>query len=892
MSNLMRAGALAGSLLCAMYATGALALGVQPETSSTLARGVRSAPASVDRQDGRYGVDGVAITLGQPAFTARVGTPESMAREFLAARHAQLGLSAQESAALVRTTQRQGRHFSVVRFEQRQQGLPVYGSDIAVSVMPNGRVVYVANSAVAGVATVANTADKTDLDATAIAKQYLGVSGASQQMAERMVYVDGGTSRLVWRVTVVAQEGPRGEWELLVDAQSGEVVRAQDISAYDTGTGTIHTPDPLSYARVAYGTAGYVDGNNADTPELTAALVPVTLDDITLSGGNYTLSGPYAVCEDWDTPHDAGCPSQPSSDFSVTRSALTFDAVMGYWHISSYLKYVNETLGVPAMPVHHTGGVHYDPHGFQGADNSQFVSGTEKLTFGAGGVDDAQDADVLIHELGHAIHYFVTGGHLSQTEGLSEGVGDYNGAAWSRDFPNQWTPADTAYYWIYSWDGHNPFWSGRVLNYELNHTYAQARNQEIHTAGQYWSSCNLLARDVLGGQIFDKAYFEGLSMTGASTNQKDAAQAVINAAATLGYSQAQIDVIGSAYNSGNTGGNAGCTYAVTVPDASAGGAVVTVDQTSIDATADAGTSTDASLAIGNSGSADLTWTIDTADAATCATPATTPWISFAPASGTVAVGASDTSVAVTLDATTLGEGTYTTNICVHSNDATQPVVAVPVTFTVTATVDDTIFTDGFEDAATGVCEPAQLLQDSSFEATDGNGGVNDFWDSVTTQGESAFWGEDGGALHIRTGAFVTWLGGYDADTLDPETHDASQAVVIPAGSPRYFNYWRWIDRPGNGTNVVTFTVDGTVVATEDVTALGVDADWVQQSIDVSAYADGASHTIKFSYEHSGGDTDWDYYLDDATIDCTQTPSSAVQRTPVVSHAVAGGKRRH
>ncbi|HEY0232617.1 MAG TPA: hypothetical protein VGC55_15320 [Dokdonella sp.] len=890
MSNRIRAGLLAGSLVCAVYGADAFALGVQPESSVALARGVPPAGASVDRQDGRYHVDGVAISLGQPAFTARLSAPEAMAREFLATRHAQLGLSAPESAALVRTTQRLGRHFSVVRFEQRQQGLPVYGSDIAISVMPNGRVVYVANSAVAGVATVDTTANKTDLDATAIAKQYLGVSGASQQSAERMVYVGTDASHLVWRVTVVAQEGLRGEWELLVDAHSGEILRAQDISAYDTGTGTIHTPDPLSYARVAYNTPGYVDGNNADTPELTAALVPVTLDDITLDAGNYTLSGPYAVCEDWDTPHDAGCPSQAGSDFSVTRSALTFDAVMGYWHISAYLKYVNETLGVPAMPLHHPGGVHYDPHGFQGADNSQFVSGSEKLTFGAGGVDDAQDADVLIHELGHAIHYFVTGGHLSQTEGLSEGVGDYNGAAWSRDFPNQWTPSDTAYYWIYSWDGHNPFWSGRVLNYELTHTYAQSRNQEIHTAGQYWSSCNLLARDVLGGQIFDKAYFEGLSMTGGSTNQKDAAQAVINAAAALGYSQAQIDAIGTAYNSGNASGNAGCTYAVTVPTASAG-AVVTVDQTSIDATADVGASTSAALAIGNTGSADLTWTIDTADAAACATPATTPWISFAPASGTVAVGASDTSVAVTLDATSLGEGSYSTNICVHSNDPAQAIVAIPVTLTVTVPVDDIIFKDDFEGSATGTCEPAQLLQDSSFESTAGSGGANDFWDSVTTQGESSFWGEDGGALHIRTGTFVTWLGGYDADTLDPETHDASQAVVIPAGSPRYFNYWRWIDRPGNGTNTVTFTVDGNVVATEDVSALGVDADWVQQSIDVSTYADGASHTIKFTYDHSGGSTDWDYYLDDATIDCTQTSSSA-RRAAVASHAAAGGKHRH
>jgi hypothetical protein len=684
-------GGLLVAVLAALAQAPAFALS-NTTVTSPFTRGVEAPPAALQRADGLYTSSGAAIMLATPNFRAHVAAPEAMAREFLDARHAQLGLSAPEQATLVRTSQRVGEHFSVMRFSQRIGGVPVYGSDIAVSVMPDGRVIYVSNATVPGATAVNTVAQASSADALAVGAQYLGIATVRHQKTERMIYVANGVSRLVWRLELVAEEGPRGDWELLVDASTGNVLRAEDKGAYDDGNGTIWTPDPLSEELATYGDAGYSDGNNADTSQLTAALVPVTLEGITNSGGTHTLDGTYAVCQDFDTPHDTGCPSQASSDFSVTRSAMTFDAVMGYYHITRYLKYVNETLGIPALPIHHPGGVHYDPHGFQGADNSQFSTSGENLTFGQGGVDDAQDADVIIHELGHGIHYFITNGNLSQVEGLSEGVGDYNAGSYSRDFPGQWAPTDAPYFWTFSWDGHNPFWPGRITNYELNHTYAQARGQEIHTAGQYWASCNLLVRDVVGGEIMDKAYFEGLSMTGGNTNQQAAAQAVINAAAALGYSAGQIQAFADAYNSGNAGGHAGCSYNVTVPDV--GGPVITVDTTPLTGTASEGGSADTSFTVGNTGDATLDWNVDTSDTAACTTPATTPWITFAPTSGSIASGAADTTVAVTMDAAALTAGQYTTFACVHSNDAGTPVVSIPVTFTVTGS--DTIFADGFD----------------------------------------------------------------------------------------------------------------------------------------------------------------------------------------------------
>jgi plastocyanin len=133
--------------------------------------------------------------------------------------------------------------------------------------------------------------------------------------------------------------------------------------------------------------------------------------------------------------------------------------------------------------------------------------------------------------------------------------------------------------------------------------------------------------------------------------------------------------------------------------------VITVGQTgtptlelspgSLTGSADEGASTAVPLSIGNTGDADLTWNADTA-LADCATPETIDWLSLDPASGTVAAGDPATTVNVTLDATALAPGVYNANVCVHSNDAANALVPVPVEFTVNVSTADQIFTSGFD----------------------------------------------------------------------------------------------------------------------------------------------------------------------------------------------------
>jgi plastocyanin len=142
-------------------------------------------------------------------------------------------------------------------------------------------------------------------------------------------------------------------------------------------------------------------------------------------------------------------------------------------------------------------------------------------------------------------------------------------------------------------------------------------------------------------------------------------------------------------------GGVGMSGVITVVGGGGGTPVVGVDPATLAGTATQGASTTVPMTVGNTGDATLDWTADTAST-DCTTPDAVPWLSVAPASGSVAAGEAAESVTVTLDATTLFKGIYTANVCIGSNDTANPLVAVPVTFTVT--VDDRIFGDGFDPA--------------------------------------------------------------------------------------------------------------------------------------------------------------------------------------------------
>lgn len=482
----------------------------------------------------------VSVATGAPIALYRVGAevapgaPEEMARQYLSENAAALGLGSSALDDLVLHAIREGRAATTVRFKQRVSGIPVYGAEITVSIDRNHTVNFVMSTyKPADLADAVATRSATEARRAAFA--LLQVQGSLHyETTDLVAYVNKGTTRLAHRVRFSPMQGFLGDWEVLSDARTGEIFKAVDIANYVPvdGTGDVFDPDPLSSAGATYNDPGYTDGNDANTPELNAEEFSRTLRDIDLTGGVHSLTGPWAEVVDWDTPFK-GDFSQAGSDWNFDRFDDAFEAANTYYHIDTFMRYMNDTLGLSVHPYQYPGGVQFDPSGFGGADNSSYSTGSGRLRFGEGGVDDAEDADVVIHELGHGIHDWVTSGGLSQVNGLSEGVGDYFAQSYSRSF-GQWAPADPAYHFVFSWDGHNPFWGGRRTNYAG--VWPDDLVGQVHTDGQIWSTCNMRIWDAIGRELSDAAMLEGLAMTNGGSNQQDAAQAVLQAAADMGYS--------------------------------------------------------------------------------------------------------------------------------------------------------------------------------------------------------------------------------------------------------------------------------------------------------------------------------------------------------------------
>ena len=456
-------------------------------------------------------------------FPVTPDTPEAMARQYLKA-NAELLKMAPDTADLVFDNVVETPVGVHVHFHQRVDGTDVEGTDTNVSIDTAKNTVYFVMSGYKPVSAPAATHRLVTKSLVEQASRYLGVAdSAAQKKADQVIFVDAqGKSHLATRVNVVSQKEHIWNWDVLIDSSTGKILRAKDRVLY--GKALVADPNPVIKTGNIYGQGGLVDGNNADSDVLTSLLTQVDLTDLNPElGGTYKLTGKYADSQEIENPKNPNC-DQSKPDYTLTRGAPCFDFVNAYYFITKQLKYINETLGYKVMPLKYKGGQKFDAHGVDGDDNSHFDPTTGILAFGEGGVDDAQDHDVVLHELGHAIHDYITGGNLSQEDGLSEGVGDYFASSYSRQFMK---PDHPAYNWTFSWDGHNDFWPGRVVN-NGGH-YPDAMQGEVHSDGEIWASSMGDVYNAIGKEAADRDLLQGLAMTNGQANQNDAASAVMKA---------------------------------------------------------------------------------------------------------------------------------------------------------------------------------------------------------------------------------------------------------------------------------------------------------------------------------------------------------------------------
>jgi Zn-dependent metalloprotease len=172
-----------------------------------------------------------------------------------------------------------------------------------------------------------------------------------------------------------------------------------------------------------------------------------------------------------------------------------------------------------------------------GYDNS-FATDHPKneLRFGKGGVDDAEDGEVILHEYGHAIHFSQNFSFASEEAGaISEGFGDYWAVTVSDVVSKALgVPEREPLPCVADWDSvsytSGPVHCLRRVDRDLH--YPADLNGEVHHDGQIWSRALWDIRNALGNRKADTIILQG-SFDFPGTSMPALATSTVNAAQSL-----------------------------------------------------------------------------------------------------------------------------------------------------------------------------------------------------------------------------------------------------------------------------------------------------------------------------------------------------------------------
>ncbi|HEY5999034.1 MAG TPA: M4 family metallopeptidase, partial [bacterium] len=415
------------------------------ETARALSalRAGAGAPLRVERHPGSSRIRTIEGRLSAPAE----GSPEAIAAGFLAEQAALFGLDPQ-AGDLVADEVRQSPGGFHVTFRQFAGGLPVFNGGVEVTLDRDRRVFLVnseyvpAGGIALAPALAADEAVASAVRAEAAARE-AGTSAPPSVSGEPRlgVYLDGETPRLAWRF-VTESRSPFAVVEQTVDAGDGRVLLRRDLVqravTYKDGWGRVFNPNPVR----PLNRTTLRDNADADGPAFTPAYVRKPLPKLVYNAttGQVFLRGRYVNVTDareppYLFPATKGVVSTTSkyATFLFGRTPDQFEHVMVYYHIDANQRYI-QGLGFNAYQRQ----ILVDPHGAA----SHYVAsstapGTGYLAFSSAGVDDAEDADIILHEYAHAIQdNQSTGKYLGTTTeaaAMGEGFADYWAASSTYD---------------------------------------------------------------------------------------------------------------------------------------------------------------------------------------------------------------------------------------------------------------------------------------------------------------------------------------------------------------------------------------------------------------------------------------------------------------------------
>jgi hypothetical protein len=124
----------------------------------------------------------------------------------------------------------------------------------------------------------------------------------------------------------------------------------------------------------------------------------------------------------------------------------------------------------------------------------------------------------------------------------------------------------------------------------------------------------------------------------------------------------------------------------------------------------------------------------------------------------------------------------------------------------------------------------------------------------------------------RTGGWWAFFGG---TTGTPETASLQQAVVLGQGAASLTFYLWNPESSGNGTDALRVRVDGNQVLSIPAGNAVYAAGYTRVVVDLSAYADGGSHLLRFEASTTGAPANSNFFVDDVSIAICQPPPIAL-----------------
>ncbi len=454
----------------------------------------------------------------------RQGSPKTIATEFLRANHHVLGL----------TPDLQGVEFqrkilslgaSHLIFQQIHDGRRVHRAYVSIHMDRDGRIYLVKNRALPQplLPTRADFRLNKD-DAIKRARQSARKKNLRVvvQDTEEMWFPKKGTIHPAWRVRL-AYVKPKEEWIVYLSARTGRILSKRDnLCKAARGRALVFDPSPVT-ALDGHGTLlGDHKRPRKPPPE---AYRSVTLWGLKTNG---RLEGTRVTTAPTNPKRRV---RRTNRNFLLESTKKGFEEVMVYYHIDSAIRHL-ERLGFRGARAVFKDPVRVNVNGTT-EDNSWYSPFERLLTFGTGDIDDAEDGETIIHELGHALQDAICPdfGQSKEAAAMGEGFGDYFAASLFADKkPERYRPC------VMSWDGlliglKDPDADPpclRRLDWDWTYDDFNPKHPE-HFNGEIWSATLWEIRERLGRETADRIIVESHFQLDGFTTFARGARAILDA---------------------------------------------------------------------------------------------------------------------------------------------------------------------------------------------------------------------------------------------------------------------------------------------------------------------------------------------------------------------------